>query len=270
MNLKNTRPFLLLAFISIAFFVFNCSNKNPDASKSSKNEHLVMSVLYVQTAAEVRALCYQAFNIAKLRLNAALDTLPASKKAAVIVDIDETLLDNSPYEAYLIKTDQSYPAGWDEWIGKAAAKAIPGAVPFLQFAAQKGADIFYVSNRKIKTLQKTLSNLQKAGFPQATESHLYLRKETSSKESRRQIIAKTHQIILLIGDNLNDFAQVFEKKTVEDRFNETDRLKDQFGKKFIVLPNPMYGEWEGAVYDYHWKMSETEKAKKRKEALKSF
>ncbi len=237
---------------------------------SAKNEHLVMATLYLQTAAEARALRYQAFNLATLRLKQALSRVRFAKKPAVILDIDETILDNSPYEAYLIKSNQSFPAGWAAWVNRAQAAALSGAREFLHFADQKGVDIFYVSNRRIKFLQSTMQNLRKAHFPQVSKDHILLRTDTSSKEARRQAIAKTHRIVLLLGDNLNDFARVFEKKSVARRFAVTDSLRAHFGADFIVLPNPMYGEWEGALYHYHWSMSAAQKDSARKAALRAF
>ena len=239
-------------------------------TRSNPNEHLVMATLYQQTAAEYRALCYQAYNLGRWRLETMLDTLRSNKKPAVIVDIDETVLDNSPYEAFLIKSAQSYPSGWQEWLAAARAQAIPGALDFLKFARQKGVDIFYVSNRKEESKAFTLQNLQKLGFPQANAAHLFLRTSTSSKEERRQAIQKSHVILLLFGDNLNDFAQIFEHQSVAERFKAADQLKKQFGKRFIVLPNAMYGEWEGALYNYQWQLGAKKKSRMRLNALKPF
>ncbi len=253
-----------------SFVTFSCNAQKEKRSIISKNEHLVMSTLYMQTAAEARALRYQAFNLAKLRLDAALQFRKSGKKPAVVTDIDETILDNSPYEAYCILSGNSYPTRWKDWVNKAQAKPVPGAVRFFKYADQKGVDVFYISNRKLASLPNTIENLKNAGFPQVKADHILLRKKISGKELRRQTIAKTHEILLLFGDNLNDFAQIFEHKSIADRFAVTDSLKNLFGKKFIVLPNPMYGEWEGAVYRYNWSMSARQKDKARKTALKGF
>ena len=72
------------------------------------------------------------------------------------------------------------------------------------------------------------------------------------------------------GATLNDFAKVFEEsKTVESRIAASDRFKNEFGKRFIVLPNAMYGNWETAIYG-NSRLSEAEKAAKRKSALKAY
>jgi len=257
---------MTLFFSLILIVTISCQTKKP----LNANEHLVMATLYQQTAAEYRALCYQAYNLGKWRLAAMLDTLNSAKKPAIVIDIDETVLDNSPYEAYLIKTNQFYPAGWQEWLAAAEAKPIPGALDFLTFADQKEVDIFYVSNRKEESKTFTMQNLKKLGFPQVKPDHLLLRTTTSSKEARRQAIQKTHTILLLFGDNLNDFAQIFEHQSIADRFKAVDQLKEKFGNRFIVLPNAMYGEWEGAIYNYQWRADPKTKGQMRLKALRPF
>ncbi len=234
------------------------------------NEHLVMATLYQQTADEYRALCYQAYNVGRWRLQAMLDTLSTNKRPAVVVDIDETVLDNSPYEGYLIKSGRSFPDGWKSWVNAAGAKAVPGALDFLKFATQNGVDVFYISNRKEAIKAATMHNLKQLGFPQVRADHIFLRTTTSSKESRRQSVLKTHTILLFFGDNLNDFAAVFEHKSIAERFKQTDAFKEKFGKRFIVLPNAMYGEWEGAIYNYQRRAAAAQKRKMRLEHIKAF
>lgn len=239
------------------------------------SDQLLMATLWHQTSAEYRAIAYQTFNLAKLVLNIEL-TKPSEKKKAIVLDLDETLLDNSPYEAMVVKESTSYPNGWFDWIDAAQAKAIPGAVEFLKYADSRGVEIFYLSNRKIKKNRKapgmknTLKNIRDLGFPQANESHMYLRDKESGKQNRRNAIAENHSIIMLFGDNLNDFSDVFEHKSVDDRKTAVDTLKKSFGKKFIVLPNAMYGEWEGAVYDYKWRESAQKKSDMRMNGLNAW
>jgi 5'-nucleotidase (lipoprotein e(P4) family) len=118
-------------------------------------------VLWQQQSAEYRALCYQAFNIALLRLNAIPKKKFRKEKLAIITDLDETIIDNSYQEAQLIKDGKAFTSkGWKEWTGKSAATAVPGAVEFLQAAKQKGVSIFYISNRDTGDIASTLLNLQ--------------------------------------------------------------------------------------------------------------
>lgn len=232
------------------------------------NEQLVMATLWMQTSAEFRALSYQSFNLAKMILDKYLSFYSGSKTVAVIVDADETVIDNSAYEAFLIGNDFGYSSKtWNPWMAAAQAKAMPGATEFLNYAKDKGVEIFYITNRKMVGYDGTEKNLKALGFPYVDKEHLLLRTDTSDKQPRRDMVAKDYEIAFLMGDNLNDFLSVFAKKSVADRFAETDKIKDMWGKKFIMLPNPTYGDWEGAIYNGNWGASPAEKDQMRKDHL---
>jgi 5'-nucleotidase (lipoprotein e(P4) family) len=204
----------------------------------------VTSVLWVQRSAEYRALCYQAYNLAELRIKEYLAHPDREKQAVVIFDIDETLLDNSPQEARNIVDGKSFNAeGWKAWTDQASAAAIPGSVDFCYFLASHDIQPVYLSNRLTTESNGTLRNLQKWNFPYADRNHLYLKSDTSSKEIRRNIIEKQYNVIMLVGDNLSDFDQVFEDRSVDFGYHTVDSLRTEFGKKFIILPNPIYGDW---------------------------
>ncbi|MDB4443788.1 5'-nucleotidase, lipoprotein e(P4) family [bacterium] len=233
------------------------------------NEQLVMATLWMQTSADFRALCYQTFTLAKMNLDAFLSSHSGGKPVAVIVDADETVIDNSAYEAFLIGKDFGYSSKtWTPWMAAAQATAIPGAGEFLDYAKGKGVEIFYVTNRKMVGYEGTEKNLKDLGFPYVDKKHLLLRTKSSDKQARRDIVAKDYAIAFLMGDNLNDFLSVFAKKSVDERFAEVDKVKTEWGRKFIVIPNPTYGEWEGAVYNYKWGASAAEKDKMKKDSLK--
>ena len=232
------------------------------------NEQLVMATVWMQASAEYRALCYQAFNLAKMNLDTFLASYKGSKPVAVAVDADETVIDNSLYEAWLIGNDFGYSSKtWTPWMAAAKATAIPGAKEFLNYAAGKKVEIFYITNRKMVGYEGTKKNLTALGFPNVDEKHLLLRTKSSDKQARRDLVAKNYEIAFMMGDNLNDFMSVFAKKSVAERFAETDKIKDDWGRKFIVLPNPCYGEWEGAVYGGNWGATAAEKDKMRKDHL---
>lgn len=219
-----------------------------------------LPVLFQQTSAEYRALCYQAFNTASLRLNNIVNQKRKVKRMAIITDLDETILDNSYSEAKLIKEGKEYSSsGWKEWTDRSAATAVPGAVEFLQQAHRKGITIFYISNRNINEINSTLYNLKQLNLPNADTAHMLFLDKTSSKEERRQKVMARYHVVMLLGDNLNDFMNLFEKKNIEDRFAETDKMKKEWGKKFIVLPNATYGEWENALYNYGRNLSKDQK-----------
>jgi 5'-nucleotidase (lipoprotein e(P4) family) len=266
--MKTTMKRFVFPFATL--FLLGWMMTEPDPQ--STNEHLVMSVLWFQTSAEMRALSYQTFYFAKTQLDADRQVQKkGDRRRAVVVDVDETVLDNSPHSAKTILENKSFPYGWSEWVNRANAEALPGAVEFMNYAVEKGYDVFYVSNRTAKDeLAGTMTNLRDRGFPQADSSHILLRTTESSKEGRRELIRKTHDIVLLLGDNLNDLDLAFERKATDDRFKEVDRLKAEFGPRYIVLPNPMYGEWESAAYKYQRGLSDDEKGRMRRAALKSF
>ena len=245
---------------------------------TADNEYQVASILFMQKAAEYRALSYQAFNLARMQLDADfekrnLKSLPKAERKrerAVVVDVDETVLDNSPHQAFIVINQLPFtPDVWTQWVNRRKAKAIPGAAEFLTYASRKGVKVFYVTNRDEIHRQATIDNLKQTGFPDASDETLMTRATESGKEARRQKIMEKYRIVLLMGDNLNDLSNVFERKSVADRFAEVDKTRELFGKKFIVLPNAMYGDWESAIYEYQ-RLTEAQKTQKRNTSLESF
>ena len=102
---------------------------------------------------------------------------------------------------------------WIEWGAKKSALSVPGSLDFLLYAMSKNVDIFYISNRYLSQLNETVENLKKIGFPNAKEAHLLLKGDISSKEIRRKKVMSTHNIIMLIGDNLSDFYEVLDESS---------------------------------------------------------
>lgn len=246
-----------------------------EATKSSiaVREYSVQSVMWQQNAAEWRALCYQAFNIAKFRLDEAIqNTKPTGKKFAIITDIDETVLDNSPYNAKLIQKNMEHTSEeWDNWSRLQSAAAIPGAHEFLKYANSKNVEIFYVTNRHEREKGWTLKNMEKVGFPFADKEHLLLRNETSSKSDRFEKVRSTHTVLLYLGDNLSDFGAIYETPDTDKRNHAADSMEENWGKNFIVLPNPMYGDWEmKGIYKGKYDWSDVEKDSIRKASLRTY
>lgn len=248
---------------------------------AADNAYQAGATLWMQKAAEYRALAYQAFNLARWQFDADLDKknvkkLPKAeqkRRRAIVVDIDETVLDNSPAQAAGIRENKPFnQADWYAWGRVRKAKAIPGAVDFLNYAVSKGAKVFYVSNRDEAQKQETIDNLKAVGFTDVSADNVLLRQKDSSgnnistKTPRREFVGQKYRIVLVMGDNLDDFSDVFERKSVADRFSETDKLRNDWGKRWIVLPNAMYGTWENAVYEYE-RLTEAQKAQKRAAAL---
>ncbi len=239
------------------------------------NEYQTGATLFMQKAGEYRALAYQAFNLARWQLDADFEKrnikmLPRADRRrprAVMVDIDETMLDNSPAQAYNIRNHLPFDLKqWYAWGEMRKAKAIPGSVEFANYAASRGVRVFFVSNRDEVQKQATMDNLKNVGFKDVTSENVMLRANDSSKEARRNIILQKYRIVFFMGDNLDDHSNVFERKSVADRFAEVDKAKDMFGKRYIMLPNAMYGTWENAIYEYG-RLTDAQKAEKRANAL---
>jgi 5'-nucleotidase (lipoprotein e(P4) family) len=265
----------LFGLLLVVAVLSACSTKTDNGAeavieKQNKNEKLLYATLYQQTAAEKAALCFQAFNWAKRIVLDDTRRMGLSKAGAVVVDIDETILDNSPYEAESILANISYPERWDEWIGLADAKPLPGSVAFLNFAKENGYEVFYITNRKEKQRISTLENLEKFNFPNVDDQHLLMRTDGKSKDGRRKTVTEKYRIVLLMGDNMADFATVFDQKPLEERMKLVNDMKDRFGFEFIVLPNTMYGEWLNALHDYNFDLSDEEIEKMMLGKLKGF
>ncbi len=258
------------------FFISGCAvnNKHFTDKKNSNEtpikEHSTLAVLWQQNAAEYRALCHQAFNIARLRLDQFVTESKSNKPLAVITDIDETILDNSPYSVQLITNDENYNKGsWLEWGRRESATLVPGAYDFITHAERLGVEVFYVSNRYAEQLDETVNNLRKVGIDSVNASNVYLRVSESGKEPRRQKISETHEVVLLLGDNLSDFDHVYDGKNMSERNEYVTKMKTAFGQHFIVFPNPMYGDWESKGIYENKRLSEIEKRDMRHKKLRN-
>lgn len=251
-------------FLALILLLSACSAPKKTQSISMANSGKVWSSLWQQRSAEYKALCFQAYNLAKLRLSETIRN-EGGKPYAVVTDIDETVLDNSPYDAMRAADNQEYtPNTWNAWTAKAIADTVPGAPAFLKYAASKGVAVFYITNRSEPERAATLKNLQLYSLPNADDAHLLLRQNNSSKESRRQTVLSTYNIALLCGDNLPDFDLLYDavngiKPTEVERQAATEKLKKEFGNKYIIIPNPAYGDWENSLFDNNGKLSGVQK-----------
>ena len=216
-----------------------------DQLRSREN---TMGALWYQNAAEVDALYQQGYNIATNKLKELLKQ-PTNKPYSIVLDIDETVLNNIPFQVKMVKDGTAFnPKLWDEWVQKAEATPVAGAKEFLQFADKNKVQIYYISDRTDAQVDATIKNLEAQGLPVQGRDHLMFKKEgDKSKEGRRQEVIKHTNLVMLFGDNLVDFAE-FSTKSESDRDKMFEQLKAEFGDKFIIFPNPMYGSWESAVY----------------------
>jgi len=215
---------------------------------------LTVAAVWKQTAAEYRALYYQGFNIAKKYVDEALAKhKKKNKPLAVITDMDDTIVLHDQYWAYLIAHDEEFfnDPVWDKYIPTNSLLPAPGALDFLNYCKAKGVEVFYVTSRDQGegTYDMALENLQKLGFPYADTEHLTVLVDTSNKEPRQNEIAEKFNVVVKLGDSLNDFQRKYYiKNNVAERNAVADKDKDLFGTKFIVMPNPTDGHWIAAIF----------------------
>ena len=245
-------------------------NHVPFASEidNSYQKQSLLAVLFKRTSAEYKANTFQAYASAQRNIDKALadkswtallnqkngyESLPP----AVILDIDETVLDNSEHQVRSIKNGTNYPVGWKEWVSEESAGALPGVKEYLSYADSKGVKIFYVTNRTHDLEEYTRNNIKALGLPLDNDRDVLLMKNekgwASDKTSRRDLIKKDFRVIQIFGDQLDDFISMEETATsVDSRKALIDKYASMWGEKWYMLINPMYGEWEEALYEHCW------------------
>jgi 5'-nucleotidase (lipoprotein e(P4) family) len=218
-------------------------------------------VLWVQTSAEYWALASTTYDNAEVVLeqaknqkswSAALEQQPGydNLPPAVILDLDETVLDNSSAQGQFVLDRTGYrPDAWTAWVHTVAATAIPGAQAFIARAEKDGVKVFFVTNRSLIEQPDTLKNLAALGITASDDTVLCSGENgwTSDKTARRAQIAQSYRVLLLVGDDMNDFVST-AKLTPAERIALAKQHADRWGKSWILLPNAMYGSWERALY----------------------
>ena len=214
------------------------------ASCSTEVQQYAMSLKFQHRSAEVQALQLQAYNVATARLKSILAAKPNAQNLAIVTDLDETVIDNTQVFVEDLKRCESYTnwKSWDTWEKSGQPVLIPGSLAFLNFADTNGVKIYYISDRSQKYRPYTTQMLKNLGLPQIRDEQILL--YGTSKEQRRQQVAKDHEIVLLIGDTLHDFSKAFSQdQSKQERLKAVLEHQDQFGETFIVLPNVSYGPW---------------------------
>jgi 5'-nucleotidase (lipoprotein e(P4) family) len=262
---KLSRRGCVVAAITCALpYMIGCATKAPERLVDQSTQ----AALWTQNAGEYQALCYQTFNLAKLAVDRAKGT--ETGPWAVVVDLDETMLDNSPYAAWRLLHGKPFePATWDAWCRAELTPSMPGSLDFARHVISQGGALFYVSNRSDATYEATRSNLIELGFPEVNDLRLLLKSDTSNKQPRFQAIADSgYSIVLMLGDNLNDFPELetWHKGNAERNATLAEHQSD-FGDRFIVFPNPSYGDWEGGLVSGYHKLTAEEKLAVRREKL---
>lgn len=231
----------------------------------------VLATLWQQNSGEVKALRYEAYNSGMNYVDKLVKE-KTDKPYAVTLDIDETIIDNSPHAGYEIKHNELYSKeNFGEWIQKADAKAIDGAKEFTDYAKSKGFEVFYVSNRsEEKELDATIKNMKDLGFVNSDKEHILLKTNDSDKAPRWNKIKEKYNLAMYCGDNLGDFPNGYYNKSNEERSKIVKEQSKYFGNKYIVLPNPAYGDFESAIYGYKLNKTPSEKIQDRLNSIKSF
>lgn len=214
---------------------------------------LLWALAWQQTAAEFDALCYQACQLARLHLEAALAApRDADRPLAVITDVDATILHAHDYWTRLLRADRAFfdDPVWDDWITEDRLTPVPGTQTLLNWCAGEGVEVFYVTNRNQgeQTDAHVLRQLQQAGFPYADADHLFLFRETSDKTPARRAIAERYDVVVMLGDNLNDFHRDYYVTDVAERRALMERDRADWGSRYILFPNPTDGHWVRAIF----------------------
>lgn len=259
--MRRAIPLLLFALTAC---VTTTPQSTPAVTPPCDPGHSILNAtLWIQTSAEYRAAALEVYANARKALDTALDN-PFVKGAleetsndptqppAVILDLDETVLDNSEFESRAIRAHTTYDAKmWKAWTAEGAARAVPGAAEFLEYAKSRGVTPFYITNRDLEEEPGTRRNLEQLGLPLDPKIDTLLLQgkngwTSSDKSPRRAHVAASHRILLVIGDDLNDFAPASEK-TLAERNAIVDNARSWWGEVWFILPNPMYGSWERAA-----------------------
>jgi len=222
------------------------------------------STLWVQTSAEYVVSTNQVYTMALEDLEAAYrdpqwdvaverGNPNGDLSPAIIVDIDETVLDNSGHAARAIIAREGFVQDlWRAWVREAAAPAVPGAVEYLRRADAMGIAVFYVSNRFRDLEEPTRENLEAIGCPLRDDIDVVLLREERpgwgiAKSSRRAWIAQHFRVLQIVGDDLRDFVPVPEDSDDHARIEIALAHRERWGAGWYLLPNPIYGGWEEAL-----------------------
>ena len=250
---------------------------------SSAADDRLNGMLWMQTSLEYSVLCQQTYLAAREPLRRALcnrnhsaaieQTAPYwHKPPAIILDVDETVLDNSPVQANWVASGKDYnPTDWNAWCNQASAKPLAGAVEFITFARCLGIHVFFVTNRNGELDQATAKNLTTVLGYSVTPDMVMCKNEqpewTSDKSTRRAAIAANYRILMLFGDQFNDFTFI-EDAPPAKRVELGRQFTNRIGSQWILLPNPVYGDWEQSAYGHDFSLPKAERERRKHATLK--
>ncbi len=260
----------IMAVLAVGLTSSLVSGKEP---RTGTSENL-NGVLWMQTSVEYKMSVTQAYRMAEVMVDRALTdpgwtAIPEQKNArelrntAVILDLDETVLDNSRFQGQLIRDGIQFSRSlWQQWQQTGKPGLLPGAGRFIRRLQELHVDVFYITNRDNEYAGDTIKLLRELNLPVDADGANLLSKNKpptkgSDKNSRREIVAQTHRVLLLVGDDLNDFISGVHgsEATLEGRDEIAEAHKDLWGTKWIIIPNPIYGSWERALYGFDNKLN---------------
>ncbi len=241
------KTFLLLPFVASCAgpAVWSSATPTPAAATS----RMQPEIHWTRNSAEHKAIFLQTYRLADEQLR---NTMRTAKLArwAVILDADETVLDNSTYQKRRADMDSAYSeASWNAWVAERAAPALPGAAEFTRTVKELGGKVIIVTNRDESGCPATRQNLSAVGIP----ADLVLCKPAgpSDKNPRFRAVQEgtaspsmpAHTVVMWVGDNILDFPMMSQaaRDSAQTVFND-------YGRRFVLLPNPMYGSWERNTY----------------------
>ncbi len=257
-----------------------------DAEGVPQNDNL-NATLWTQRSVEFKANAMSMYKLAELMLDRALadkswTAAPVeqtgdyqNKPAAVMLDIDETVLDNSLYQAWMVGSDGHFSSKtWVPFVRSEQSLAVPGSLDFIKSARSKGVKVFYVSNRKAPQEEATRNNLKALGYPiDESEDTVLLKGEKegwgSKKGTRRTVITENYRLVMVVGDNFGDFVDGY-KGSIEERHALAAKNSGLWGSKWIVIANPTYGSWESAAFGHNYKKSGDERRQMKLDAMTSW
>lgn len=212
-----------------------------------------VDLMWVRQSVEFEAICIQTYRAAWESVKSRAASV--QQDWTVVLDVDETVLDNSRYQEILFEQNRDFPYYWDDWVREEACPAIPGVKAFLDSVRSLGkfAHVVYITNRNAPLEESTRNNLQKVGLWREGDVLLCQKGKEDTKEIRRnEVMLGTGRcdgmgkrtLLVLIGDQLGDVA-AYPPDVLPGEYKNYYHNSDKWGSQYFLLPNPMYGYWVG-------------------------
>ena len=277
------KPRGLICAVAVPVGLLLASGFSAFAQEPVPQNDLLNATLWMENSVEYKANTLAMYQLAKIRLDEALadkNWTAATEQTgayqdlppAIVVDADETMIDNGAYESWLVVAGQDFGSKtWGAWVAAAEADAVPGAVEFAKYADSKGVKIFYVTNRSADQEEATRKNMEALGFPMGGNVDTFLMSKeqedwTSKKGTRRAFVAKDYRVLLLVGDNYGDFSDDYSLSEAE-RLASLEKNMAHVGNDWIFIANPEYGSFESAPFGGDFKKPADERRKMKIDAL---